>query len=77
VGIDSFIMHICAEMGKKGVVLFGNTYKPYALHNVGDLIPIIAEKNCTDKFPCHLPTCKMNKKCINNIKVEDVLEKLK
>lgn len=82
VGLDSFPMHVAAHVGTPSVIVFGGTYAKQgvcstALGKVAALEPSYRYDCVTS---CHLTECEMKKvglgKCINNVRSEDVLEKV-
>lgn len=82
IGLDSFPMHVASYVGIPSVVIFGGTYAkqgvcPTATGKITALEP-------TNRFDCvtscHLIECEMRKiglgKCINNVKSDDVLDRV-
>jgi ADP-heptose:LPS heptosyltransferase len=72
IGIDSFMAHACAAVNTPGIVLFGPTSK----EDLGYSSNINISKNicippCNDLLFDYF-SCNLNRKCLNDIKVEDV-----
>ena len=79
-GLDSVLMHFAAHFKVPSVVIFGGTLPQAAINPEHDFIRVIEPE---DRGPCvtscHLIECAAKQqgydKCINNVPVDEVLEK--
>jgi ADP-heptose:LPS heptosyltransferase len=72
IGIDSFMAHACAAVNTPGIVLFGPTSKV----DLGHSSNINISKNICIP-PCYDFKCTLNKKCMNDIDVQDIENEIK
>ncbi|MDH7600888.1 MAG: glycosyltransferase family 9 protein [Armatimonadota bacterium] len=71
VGVDSGILHMCAAMGKPVVGLYGPTNPEVTGPQGEGHIVIRSNVGCS---PCRLKTCKLDRKCMKDIKPVAVID---